>query len=61
MQDPNFSAEIFTMRLNDLLSRHPEVLISDEEAQKGYCGIICRSVQYLQFSDYERQNDLEIV
>lgn len=61
LQDPNFSAEIFTLRLNDLLSRYPEILLSDEEVQKGHRGLICRSVQYLQFSGYERSNHLEII
>lgn len=51
--DHDFSEEVFTQRLNDLLAIHPELLNAEN--------VICRCVHDLQLRSYERQNDLEIV
>ncbi|MDO5016591.1 MAG: TFIIB-type zinc finger domain-containing protein [Eubacteriales bacterium] len=93
--DRDFSEEVFTQRVNDLLAVHPELLISDKLSKNGRVsstshsisntarseailgatsgsasvinhgeetlGIICRNVRQLQFCNYERENDLEIV
>lgn len=59
--DPGFSREIFTMRLNDLLSMNPEILIPEKDQKKKPCGVICRNVLNLEFQSYERRDDLEIV
>jgi Zn finger protein HypA/HybF involved in hydrogenase expression len=58
--DRDFSEEVFTQRLNNLLAMNPELLLPDKESENER-GVICRSVQQLQFNSYERQNDLEIV
>lgn len=59
--DPHFSGEIFTSRLLDALSSHPEYLIPKESHEKAQCGVICQNVTRLQFIRYQRQKDLEIV
>lgn len=59
--DPNFSSEIFTLRLNDILTTHPEVLISEKEEKDKTLGIICRNLMQLQFQNYTKVDDQEIV
>jgi Zn finger protein HypA/HybF involved in hydrogenase expression len=59
--DPNFSEEITRLRLNDLLSMHPESLITEEKEAGETSGIICRNVVHMEFRSYQRQDDLEII
>ncbi len=57
--DPHFSKEILTARANELLGMHPELLIKENHRGQGKQGVICRSIQTLQLSKYEREGNWE--
>ncbi len=59
--DPNFSEEVFTLRLNNLLAMQPEILCPSQEDDRGATGVICRNVLRLNFCSYEQQGDLEVI
>lgn len=63
--DPHFSIEIFTMRLIDLLTQQPEILLlinsSGKSFDKNQTGVICKNFRHLEFRTYRRENDLEII
>ncbi|MDD7543261.1 MAG: hypothetical protein PUJ57_02395 [Peptoniphilaceae bacterium] len=57
--DPHFSKESFTSRANDLLGMHPEIILKEND--NGKQGVICRSIQELQLTNYERKGNWEFV
>lgn len=59
--DPNFSREIFTMRLMDLVTEQPERLLSSKKNEEEAKGVICNNIQPIQLLNYERKDDFEIV